>query len=74
MKIYELEHKLTSEERKDLLFLTGGLKCFKISDLDENSKQCINEYFGYNKDKSAELLKVIIFKDKVVTKLKSLWM
>lgn len=71
--IYELEHKLTSEERKDLLFLTGGLKCFKLSELDENSQQCIREYFGYNKDKSAELIKVIIFKDKVVTKLNSLW-
>lgn len=74
MKIYEVEHKLTQDERNTLLFLTGGLKVFKIADLDENSKWNINEYFGYNKDKSAELLKVIIFKDKVVTKLKSLWM
>jgi hypothetical protein len=72
--IYELEHELSTEERKDLLFLTGGLKCFKLDELDENSRHNINEYFGYNKDKSAELLKVIIFKDKVVTKLKSLWM
>lgn len=72
--IYELEHKLSTEERKDLLFITGGLKCFKLDELDENSRHNINEYFGYNKDKSAELLKVIIFKDKVVTKLKSLWM
>lgn len=72
--IYELEHKLSTEERKDLLFLTGGLKCFKLDELDKNSRHNINEYFGYNKDKSAELLKVIIFKDKVVTKLKSLWM
>lgn len=72
--IYELEHELSTEERKDLLFLTGGLKCFKLDELDENSRHNINEYFGYNKDKSAELLKVIIFKDKVVTKLKLLWM
>ena len=74
MKIYEVEHKLTQDERNTLLFLTGGLKVFKISDLDENSKWNINEYFGYNKDKSTKLLKVIIFKDKVVTKLKCLWM
>lgn len=74
MKIYEVEHKLTQDERNTLLFLTGGLKVFKISDLDENSKWNINEYFGYNKDKSTELLKVIIFKDKVVTKLKCQWM
>lgn len=66
--IYEIEHKLTSDERETLLFLTGGLKCFKISELDETSVCNIKRYFGF-KDK--ELLKVIIFKDKVVTKVKS---
>lgn len=70
MKIYEKEHSLTQDERHTLLFLTGGLKVFKTSELDDNSKWNINEYFGYNRDKSVELLKVIIFKDKVVTKLK----
>lgn len=66
--IYEIEHKLTSDERETLLFLTGGLKCFKISELDESSAGNIKRYFGF-KDK--ELLKVIIFKDKVVTKVRS---
>lgn len=66
--IYEIEHKLTSDERETLLFLTGGLKCFKISELDSSSAENIRRYFDF-KDK--ELLKVIIFKDKVVTKVKS---
>lgn len=65
---HEITYPLTSDERNTLLFLTGGLKVFKISDLDENSKWNINEYFGYNRSK-VNLLKVIIFKDKVVAKV-----
>ena len=65
---YEITYPLTSDERNTLLFLTGGLKVFKISELDENSKWNINEYFGYNKS-NINLLKVIIFKDKVVAKV-----
>lgn len=68
MSIYEKEHKLTDDERQTLLFLTGGLKCFKTQDLDDNSKWNINEFFGFNKQPNKKLLKVIIFKDKVVTK------
>lgn len=65
---HEITYPLTSDERNTLLFLTGGLKVFKISDLDENSKWNINEYFGYNRS-NINLLKVIIFKDKVVAKV-----
>lgn len=65
---HEITYPLTSDERNTLLFLTGGLKVFKTSDLDENSKWNINEYFGYNKS-NINLLKVIIFKDKVVAKV-----
>lgn len=65
---HEITYPLTSDERNTLLFLTGGLKVFKTSDLDENSKWNINEYFGYNRS-NINLLKVIIFKDKVVAKV-----
>ena len=32
MRIYEIEHKLTDDERNTLLFLTGGLKLIKSKD------------------------------------------
>lgn len=65
---HEITYPLTSDERNTLLFLSGGLKVFKTSDLDDNSKWNINEYFGYNRS-NINLLKVIIFKDKVVAKV-----
>ena len=64
---HEITYPLTSDERNTLLFLTGGLKVFKTSDLDENSKWNINEYFGYNRS-NINLLKVIIFKGKPIFK------
>lgn len=67
--ITEISHKLTQDERNDLLFLTGGLKVFNTKDLDENSRWNINEYFGYNRNKSAKLLKVIIKREEVITKI-----
>lgn len=67
--ITEISHKLTQDERNDLLFLTGGLKVFSTKDLDENSRWNINEYFGYNRNKSVKLLKVIIKREEVITKI-----
>lgn len=67
--ITEINHKLTQDERNDLLFLTGGLKVFSTKDLDENSRWNINEYFGYNRNKSVKLLKVIIKREEVITKI-----
>ena len=67
--ITEISHKLTQDERNDLLFLTGGLKVFNTKDLDENSRWNINEYFGYNRSNSAKLLKVIIKREEVITKI-----
>lgn len=67
--ITEISHKLTQDERNDLLFLTGGLKVFNTKDLDENSRWNINEYFGYNRNKSVKLLKVIIKREEVITKI-----
>ena len=67
--ITEISHKLTQDERNDLLFLTGGLKVFNTKDLDENSRWNINEYFGYNQNKSVKLLKVIIKREEVITKI-----
>ena len=67
--ITEISHKLTQDERNDLLFLTGGLKVFNTKDLDENSRWNINEYFGYNRNNSVKLLKVIIKREEVITKI-----
>lgn len=67
--ITEISHKLTQDERNDLLFLTGGLKVFNTKDLDENSRWNVNEYFGYNRNNSAKLLKVIIKREEVITKI-----
>lgn len=67
--ITEINHKLTQDERNDLLFLTGGLKVFNTKDLDENSRWNINEYFGYNRNSSVKLLKVIIKHEEVITKI-----
>lgn len=67
--ITEISHKLTQDERNDLLFLTGGLKVFNTKDLDENSRWNINEYFGFNRNKSVKLLKVIIKREEVITKI-----
>lgn len=67
--ITEISHKLTQDERNDLLFLTGGLKVFSTKNLDENSRWNINEYFGYNRNKSVKLLKVIIKREEVITKI-----
>ena len=67
--ITEITHKLTDDQRHDLLFLTGGMRVFKLKDLDDNSRWNINEYFGMNFDKTRKLLKVIIKKDEVITKM-----
>lgn len=67
--ITEISHKLTEDERNTLLFLTGNIKVFNVKDLDENSRWNINEYFGYNRVTNQKLLKVIIKRDEVITKM-----
>lgn len=69
MKVYEIEHTLDVEERRTLLFLTGGMKLIKSSEISSNELWNLQEFFGYNKT-NKRILKTIIFKDKVVTKIK----
>lgn len=69
MRIYEIEHKLTYDERNTLLFLTGGLKLIKSKDLTQEDIWNLQEFFGYNHT-NKHIIKTIIFKDKVVTKIK----
>lgn len=67
--IYEVEHQLTRDERNTLLFLTGGLRLLKCNELSDDEVWNLKEFFGYNRPVDRKLLRVIIFKDKVVTKL-----
>lgn len=69
MKIYEIEHTLDVEERRTLLFLTGGMKLIKSSEISSDELWNLQEFFGYNKT-NKHILKTIIFRDKVVTKIK----
>lgn len=69
MKVYEIEHTLDVEERRTLLFLTGGMKLIKSSEISSNELWNLQEFFGYNKT-NKRILKTIIFRDKVVTKIK----
>ena len=71
MRIYEIEHKLTDDERNTLLFLTGGLRLLKSDELSKDELWNLQELFGYNNSNKV-LLKTIIFKDKVVTKIKEI--
>lgn len=67
--ITEVSHILSDDQRHDLLFLTGGMKVFRIKDLDKSSRWNINEYFGFNGLRDKKLLKVIIKKNEVITKM-----
>lgn len=67
--ITEITHKLSEDQRNTLLFLTGGHKVFNTKDLDINSRWNVNEFFGYNRVTNQKLLKVIIKRDEVITKM-----
>lgn len=69
MSIYEITHTLSEDERNTLLFLTGKMRIIKCNELTDNDLWNLKEFFGYNKPNSPALLKVIIFRDKVITKL-----
>lgn len=71
MRIYEIEHKLTDDERNTLLFLTGGLKLLTSKDCTKEDTWNLQEFFGYNHT-NKHIIKIIIFRDKVVTKIKEI--
>lgn len=66
--IHEIAHELTPDERNTLLFLTGGMKIIKSSEISKEDLWNLKEFFGYNR-KPKKLLKTIIFRDKVITKV-----
>ena len=68
--IYERELKLSEDERNTLLFLTSGLKVIKVQDITKEDLWNLKQYFGSEIKSNEELLKVIVFKDRVVTKLR----
>ena len=67
--IYERELKLSADERNTLLFLTSGLKLIKVQDITKEDLWNLNQYFGGEIPKNDKLIKVIIFRDKVVLRL-----
>ena len=68
--IYERELKLSEDERNTLLFLTSGLKVIKVQELTKEDLWNLKQYFGLEIKSNEELLKVIVFKDRVVIKLR----
>lgn len=70
MRIYERELKLSEDERNTLLFLTSGLKVIKVQELTKEDLWNLKQYFGSEIKVNEDLLKVIVFKDRVVIKLR----
>lgn len=68
--IYERELKLSEDERNTLLFLTSGLKVIKVQDITKEDLWNLKQYFGQEIKSNEDLLKVIVFKDRVVIKLR----
>ena len=67
--ITEITHNLTSDQRNTLLFLTGGLKVIDSRDISEDELWNLKEFFGWNRRTDIELLRTIIKKDCVITKI-----
>lgn len=67
--IFEEVHQLTSDERNTLLFLTGGLRIIDSRNISKDELWNLKEFFGWNNRPDLELLKTIIKKDCVITKL-----
>lgn len=69
--ITEINHELTQDQRNTLLFLTGGNKVLKKEELSPDELRNLQEFFGYNGKGKPNLLRLIIKKDVVITKV---WM
>lgn len=67
--ITEIKHELTPDQRNTLLFLTGGLKVIDSRDISEDELWNLKEFFGYNRQNTTKLLRVIIKKDVTITKI-----
>ena len=62
-------HYLTDDERNTLLFLTGGLRVIDSREISKEELWNLREFFGWNSRPELKLLRVIIKKDCVITKL-----
>lgn len=67
--IYEKELTLTKDEKNTLLFLTSGMKLIKTKEITKEDLWNLKQYFGEEIPKNDKLIKVIIFRDKVVLRL-----
>ena len=69
MSITEINHQLTEDQRNTLLFLTGGNKVLKKDELSKEELWNIQEFFGYNRPGAPKILKLIIKRNVVITKV-----
>lgn len=67
--ITEITHDLTPDQRNTLLFLTGGLRVIDSRDISPDELWNLKEFFGWNRRTDIELLRTIIKKDCVITKI-----
>ncbi len=67
--IFENIHYLTDDQRNTLLFLTGGLRIIDSREISKEELWNLREFFGWNSRPELKLLRVIIKKDCVITKL-----
>lgn len=67
--ITEITHNLTPDQRNTLLFLTGGLRVIDSRDISPDELWNLKEFFGWNRRSDIELLRTIIKKDCVITKI-----
>lgn len=67
--ITEITHDLTPDQRNTLLFLTGGLRVIDSRDISSDELWNLKEFFGWNRRTDIELLRTIIKKDCVITKI-----
>lgn len=65
--IFEQQYSLTEDERHTLLFLTGGLRVFKHSDVSKAEMNNIYTFFDIKKE-TLKILKVIIKRDCTILK------
>lgn len=71
MSIYERTIELTKDEMNTLLFLTGRNRIIKRSELSKAEIHNINTFFGKEIHEAEIFLKLIIYKNKVIIKVKN---
>ena len=67
--ITEINHNLTDDERNTLLFLTGHNKVLKKSELSPEEHNNLQMFFGWTHKRDPQIIKLIIKRDVVITKV-----